>query len=132
MTDSNFWHWDDLEWHVVHAEFHENWVVTENLSWGYQLYVDERCDIIPVTFTSLVVSGVCWNVIPCILVDRYYVSKEPAASILKFENSSGLNMEKVHSSKMLVPIYQTTWHNIPEDSKLNMFSTLSSCLLHKT
>jgi len=52
---------------------------------------------------------VFWDVM-CSFVDRYNVSEEPYT----------LKMEATDASKMLVPVYQTIGHHIPENSTISI------------
>jgi hypothetical protein len=53
---------------------------------------------------------VLWDVTPCSLVTGTSIWGQIVASTLQ--------VETVDSFKTLVPIFQTTWHDIPEDHDL--------------
>jgi hypothetical protein len=61
-----------------------------------------------------------WDVMPYRLVDHYWHFRGTYASSFRVEDSSALKMEAAHSSKMPVTVYQSTWHQIPEDSNLSL------------
>jgi hypothetical protein len=57
-----------------------------------------------------------WDVTPYTVVDRQNVLHAHALPIFRVEkNTSTLKMEAAGSFKTLVPLYQTTWLNMPGD-----------------
>lgn len=58
----------------------------------------------------------------CSLVNRFTISEEHAISV----STVALKMEAISSSEILVPIYQTTWHHIPQQHHNPLFLNLSS------
>jgi hypothetical protein len=76
--------------------------------------------------------AVFWDVAPCSLVGLSYVSEELTASIIRVMRVMRvmiitLMMKAVSSSEMPLNIYQTMWHNIPEDSHPQMSLSLLIC-----
>lgn len=66
---------------------------------------------------------VFWDGILCISVDRYHVF-EQYYSVFREKKardlSSTLKLEAASFSEKLVLIYQTSWHQVPEDSTLQV------------
>jgi hypothetical protein len=56
------------------------------------------------------------DVIPCTLIERYNILKEPAAS-------STLKKEVPGSSKPLVPFYETTWCHVKKTAIFTFIAT---------
>jgi len=48
-----------------------------------------------------------------------------AGKLLVELQSSNLHMGTLHSSKVMANVYKKTWHNIPEDSSINILSQIS-------
>ena len=63
-----------------------------------------------------------WNVTACSLLIQTNVLEEVPTSISKVWNEAGGYI----SSNLLVPVYQTTWHPIPEGSNFHIISNSQS------